>query len=730
MKKYNVTLKGRYTRLLFLITDQFTYDSILSVIFENQSIWGGRFNPIIEVFDNKIPEVYLTRAIEHDPDIIYYDPHIDINSILQSYNLNPYYTEPINMETPWHVVGTNTYFLAAEHKSRKVVFPGTGYWQIEDGLKDWYRVNFGLSPYTNYRDQLLTRENPILEVTSQNYDDLLSILAENDQLLFKTILSQLRAEQEIDILPNKDGDLLEFIVGDWDSRTDLLYYANRVQYKNKGLLYFTLNEFKILIHKPDFWHFIRAQRFIPKIKIKTATHTIELLQSLLHSSLYSSAHKMFDFSKIENFPYVVTHKNDEARHTIFQSTQTIITQNGLITVPALPKSISPDIYGWSIDISLRDVTDSTQAPVYFPRYTKTSPIVGTPNSRINAGKTISALIDRETTIAGVIGIHIPNPEEIIKIRLTSEISGASTEEKIQHCTRSDDSNRLLGLLNIIQNDFEYIEKILDDYFWGEWIRNISKKESVTAFSSRIIIEELSAALLETNQGSEEIFNPGGIGYDIEKKVKKVIAEFCERNLFLKGYKIKCPTCSSNIWYSINQTQNQMTCTGCQNSITFPIDPDMHYVINDLVRKNIYRTSTSPDGNLTVIRTLAKLREYFNSFYFSPQLDVFLERINKPFGDLDLICVGDGKLIIGECKHDSAAFMEKDKNGLNSLDKLVNIAKIVEPEIVVISCSKDQNNKLERSRKYLKHKLHNKNIDAVSLKIVEKRYFSMDYIYQQ
>ncbi|MHA4739607.1 hypothetical protein [Dyadobacter sp. MSC1_007] len=730
MNKYSVTIRGRYTRLLYLITPTFNYNSIQTLVIENQTIWGGRFHPIIQVDENRIPPEYINWVENHDPDIIYYDVNVDIASILTNYNINPYYTEPLNLETPWHAMGTNTYFLASEFKDRKAVFPGSKYWQIKDDLKDWYAINFGISNHINNADRNLTRENSILEIDSQNYEKLLSIIATDDKLLFKTMLSQLYSEQERDIVNNQDGSCLEFIVGGEDSREDLLYYVNRALYKNKGLIYFTISQFQILIKNADFWVFIRSFRFLPKIKIKSYSHSEVKLLKLVKSIPHVSDYKIFEIQKDEKFPYELNNEKKYPRYSIFQSTQTIITSNGFINIPKLPKSIIPDIHGWSIDIDIRDLENTSTAPILLPKRSKTQFIIGTQHSRTNSNNTISILVDRQVTTTGVIGIHIPTAEEIIKFRITGSNYGITSDNKIQRCTPSDDSNRLLGFMKIFSFDFTYIEKLFNDYFWGNWIIDTSKKENTYPFSTATIVNELTEALTKTGNITAAINGPNEIGANLPVKVKNIIGELCEKNILLKGFKIKCKTCSSNIWYSLDRIKNEMICTGCHATMAFPIDSEMHYVINELVRKNIYRESNTPDGNYTVIRSLAKLKEYYTSFYFTPQLDLFTDQdVHKPLGDLDLVCVGDGKFIIGECKHNSEAFMVRESNGINSLDKLVSIAKMVQPDIIVLACAIDKYDKLQKAGKYVKHKLHNRNIMVQWIKIIEKSYFSMDYIYR-
>lgn len=148
-------------------------------------------------------------------------------------------------------------------------------------------------------------------------------------------------------------------------------------------------------------------------------------------------------------------------------------------------------------------------------------------------------------------------------------------------------------------------------------------------------------------------------------------------------------------------QDGYTCKGCNNKYELPVEPDFAYKLNDLVKNNIFQTPTSRDGNLTVIRTLSWLSNHgFNSFGYTAQLNLFSGvHPTKICGDIDIFCIENGKLIIGEAKHDSKAFAE---NHNKSLKSLVEVAKDIRPDKVVLSCSEDTNDKLAKAKQGLIH----------------------------
>jgi hypothetical protein len=145
------------------------------------------------------------------------------------------------------------------------------------------------------------------------------------------------------------------------------------------------------------------------------------------------------------------------------------------------------------------------------------------------------------------------------------------------------------------------------------------------------------------------------------------------------------------------------CKGCLEEFPLPIEPKFAYKLNDLIKNNILRTeiqsdgklSVVPDGNLTVIRTLVSMyRKSLYSFDYSPQINLFSNHSNKPCTDIDIVCLTDGELIIGEAKHTSAAF-SADNN--KSLKSLAEIAKAIRPDKIILSCYDNPKGRLSKGK---------------------------------
>jgi len=98
------------------------------------------------------------------------------------------------------------------------------------------------------------------------------------------------------------------------------------------------------------------------------------------------------------------------------------------------------------------------------------------------------------------------------------------------------------------------------------------------------------------------------------------------------------------------------------------------------------------------------RRSHQSFAYSPQINLYdNHHSNKPCAEIDTVCLSDGQLIIGEAKHNSAAF-SVDSN--KSLKSLVEVAKVIRPDKIILSCYEDSNGKLEKAKKGLLHIFNN------------------------
>jgi hypothetical protein len=146
------------------------------------------------------------------------------------------------------------------------------------------------------------------------------------------------------------------------------------------------------------------------------------------------------------------------------------------------------------------------------------------------------------------------------------------------------------------------------------------------------------------------------------------------------------------------------CKGCSYYNNFKAEIPIGYKLNHLIKNNIglrnEKGAFQPDGNITVTRTLLSLQQKSSgNFQFLPPTDIFQNYHDpKPFTDIDIICLQNGKLIIGESKFNSEGFFSDSRK---SLDNLLKIGESLKPNIIMVSCTVDAYDKLKKAGDYLK-----------------------------
>lgn len=168
-------------------------------------------------------------------------------------------------------------------------------------------------------------------------------------------------------------------------------------------------------------------------------------------------------------------------------------------------------------------------------------------------------------------------------------------------------------------------------------------------------------------------------------VKNTLSQLTERNIIQIGVRPQCPNCGVANWYHVEDIGQQLICQGCR--ISFPFHPELtwQYKLNSLVHDAHALHGTTP-LILVLGQLLDKSRD---SFFYSPNLNLFAEPKDSSFENLDLIaevdiaCIQNGKFIIGEVKQSRGLFSKKD------FDDIAEIAKRVKPDTVLFSCIDNQ-----------------------------------------
>lgn len=723
-KQFHITSRSRHLRYIFFIDENYSYEKLFALICVNQRVWGGRFNPIIPVKNNEILEKHKEALKLYDPDFVFYTPNVELKIITQLL-FNPYEYRILDEKLlfDFFAVYTTRY-----GKGSKIIISTSNLEENENKLFDFYDINFGFERTTHLDKSKIGKDDNTIHIDQSNINSLNEIIYREKPINI-VHLSRLNLNTKV-LRTGKNHNDQIVIAKDKKSTTDLIYFWNNLRFDNHNILYLTFDELNHLC-KDEFFGDILFDAFNYKRLVNVVSTTLakeqiqELIETkfkpiaLCNKSKFGDMQNKFKFEEIEDFD---TNYEGWADSFLPEDTygeapikKAISSDSGMIDINELSfvNDTNSNTGTWAIDYQIEDIEKYYKNEYKLPYTTNTRYFF--PNcdwGRVNKERRISVIINNEVLKSKTLEITIPPFNKLTKQLITSPIlQREEIENSYYNTSLNDDSRKLSAFLKAFENDFLTIKKIFEDKFWVSIFKELatSRKNPGDCISLNNLCTKCKSVLKEDNLIELNKINEIVIKEDdsifteknLQRGIKKVLTQFCKYSIFLKGFKLKCTKCSSNFWYHINDVSETVKCKGCTKGFNFPVEAEQSYKLNDLFKNNMFKSETQPDGNLTVIRTLAHLWNS-TSFMFHPQINIFESKNKKPTCDIDIFCISDGLLIIGEAKHNSKGFFD-EKN--KSLDSLVKVAKTILPDKIILSCSVDKNRKLEKAKRYVLGKFH-------------------------
>jgi hypothetical protein len=222
-------------------------------------------------------------------------------------------------------------------------------------------------------------------------------------------------------------------------------------------------------------------------------------------------------------------------------------------------------------------------------------------------------------------------------------------------------------------DFQAKDEGLD--WLAEYVLRLSRDQAVEGKERtfRYFREQAEKELEEFNKSKNEdwVFDAAD--------VENAISDLLELNVLLIGVRQYCPRCGTLNWYPVDEVGQSLLCKGCRYSFIIRPEHQWYYKLNTLVQAGIAEYGLTP-----VVITLGQLLSWsFNSFFYAPSLELLKSegedsREYKSVGDLDIVCVLDGKFIIGEIKQSVGLFKPSD------FEKMADLAEVIRPDLVLFS----------------------------------------------
>jgi hypothetical protein len=175
--------------------------------------------------------------------------------------------------------------------------------------------------------------------------------------------------------------------------------------------------------------------------------------------------------------------------------------------------------------------------------------------------------------------------------------------------------------------------------------------------------------LEFQQGNTIVHQQGHSPVSREE-MHEGLDELLEIGVLRLGTEDTCPACKLNTWYHVNELRQHVTCTGCGAAHSLGATKRWSYSLNTLAQNSVSQ------GVIGVVYALASLASHSHGFFiFSPSLNLFRSDPRVVWREVDIICVAEGDLVIGEVNE---GYVQE-----NEFDKLAEIAEVLLPQRAIM-----------------------------------------------
>ncbi|WP_143832930.1 MULTISPECIES: hypothetical protein [Nocardiopsis] len=168
----------------------------------------------------------------------------------------------------------------------------------------------------------------------------------------------------------------------------------------------------------------------------------------------------------------------------------------------------------------------------------------------------------------------------------------------------------------------------------------------------------------------------------ERQAANLIDDFMGKGIIERGYIFGCERCSLSSWYSLDALTAEFTCSRCSFQQKFtsqhwkhPVEPRWYYKLAETVYQFYQHNSDLP------ARVLYDFKQKSQTFHYSPEIELIGFPSPGEKKELDIACIADGKIIVGECK--TQTMTKKDVARFELLTK--SIKKLPDEILFVSTC---------------------------------------------
>jgi hypothetical protein len=186
---------------------------------------------------------------------------------------------------------------------------------------------------------------------------------------------------------------------------------------------------------------------------------------------------------------------------------------------------------------------------------------------------------------------------------------------------------------------------------GEFIKSASTRTILDKYITRAGSEDGTVIFLTNDQRAYLNLQAFKVSVGDLSKAAALIDDLVSKNVVERGYILQCSRCRLASWYSISVLTSEFTCSRCSFQQQFthahwkhPIEPHWYYKLAETIYQ-FYENNS----HLTV-QALYKLKSTSKrAFHYVPEIELLNFPKTGDKKELDIACILDGVIIIGEAK---------------------------------------------------------------------------------
>lgn len=226
---------------------------------------------------------------------------------------------------------------------------------------------------------------------------------------------------------------------------------------------------------------------------------------------------------------------------------------------------------------------------------------------------------------------------------------------------------------------------------AEFLRSQSGQSFASAFLDKTNPgegEHLKGAVL----GDRRYFDLGSLSEALgsERRAAKLLDHLALSAVVYRGFVLKCQYCKRADWFPLSELTDSFTCKRCHRGQVFthrhwrhPSQPHLYYQLDELVYLGLEHNMQVPLLALDLLRRTSQ-----DSFLHVPELEYREKDADKPAYEVDLNCVVDGLLTIGEAKKDDR-LGKNEKEESQVISKYLDLGKKLAVQQIVFATGSEQ-----------------------------------------